>query len=525
MSAVHLCDYLEASATRFPERLAAVDQDGAALTYSELNERASRIAGFLAARGVGPGDRVGIVLPKSINALTAQFAVMKGRAAYVPVDWSGPVERVLSILTDCAVRAVFLDTRRPDLMEIAETVILHGTDSGGAARSGRFHWDAALDHEPLKADFASRQPGDLAYILYTSGSTGIPKGVMLTHRNATSYVEWCSRVFTPTKNDRFSSHAPFHFDLSILDIYVSIKHGASVHLIPDELGKSPKDLARFIASRRLTVWYSTPSILALLAEFGGIGRLDSSSLRLVLFAGEVFPVKQLRRLVSGWPAPAYYNLYGPTETNVCTFARIPTPIPQDRTEPYPIGWPCSHCDAVVLNSEGQPVDGEAEGVLYIAGPSVFPGYWGRANESAAAFLERGGARWYNTGDVVKRREDEGFLYIGRRDRMVKRRGYRIELDEVESCLYRHPAIRGAAVVAVPHPDSGVRIAAYLATREPPRPSIIEMKAFCSQHLPAYMNPDVFVFIPELPRTSTAKTDYQGLTRRFQSAERGDPTMP
>jgi amino acid adenylation domain-containing protein len=525
MSSVHLCNYLEASAARFSERLAAVDQDGAALTYSELNERASRIAGFLAARGVRPGDRVGIVLPKSITALTALFAVMKVRAAYVPIDWSGPVERVRSILTDCAVRAVFLDGRRSDLTEIAETVILRGADSGDAARSGLFHWDAVLDHEPFQANFAYRRPEDLAYILYTSGSTGIPKGVMLTHRNATSYVDWCSEVFAPTENDRFSSHAPFHFDLSILDIYVPIKHGASVHLIPDELGKNPKDLARFIASRRLTVWYSTPSILGLLAEFGGLSHLDSSSLRLVLFAGEVFPVKQLRQLVTRWPSPVYYNLYGPTETNVCTFARIPTPIPQDRAEPYPIGWPCSHCDALVLDSEGQPVDGEGEGLLYIAGPSVFPGYWGRANESAAAFLERGGARWYNTGDVVKRRENEGFLYMGRRDRMVKRRGYRIELGEVESCLYRHPAITGAAVVAVPHPDSGVRIAAYLATHDAPQPSIIEMKAFCNQHLPAYMNPDVFVFIPELPRTSTAKTDYQALIRRFQSAERGDPKIP
>src|SRR4029077_7076799 len=124
----------------------------------------------------------------------------------------------------------------------------------------------------------------------TSGSTGIPKGVMLTHRNAVSYVDWCSDVFSPTENDRFSSHAPFHFDLSILDIYVPLKHGASVHLIPDDLGKNPKDLARFIAHRKLTVWYSTPAILALLAELGGLAQLDCSSLRLVLFAGEVFPV-------------------------------------------------------------------------------------------------------------------------------------------------------------------------------------------------------------------------------------------
>lgn len=523
MSAFHLCNYLEASTRRFPERLAALDPGGSALTYRELDERASCIAGFLVDHGVRPGDRVGLVVPKNIAALTALLGALKAGAAYVPVDWTGPAERVQSILTDCQVQAVFLDRRRSDLALGAQTVVWLGPGAGSIddprfSAPGTFIWETALGHDPLEANPAARQPDDLAYILYTSGSTGIPKGVTLTHRNATSFVDWCSSVFNPTENDRFSSHAPFHFDLSILDIYLPLKHGASVHLIPDELGKNPKDLARFIASRQLTVWYSTPASLGLLAEFGDLDRFDYSSLRLVLFAGEVFPVKQLRRLVSHWPSPVYYNLYGPTETNVCTFAKIPTPIPEDRSEPYPIGWPCPHCAAMVLDPEGQPVEAGAEGLLYIAGPSVFPGYWGRPNETAAAFLERDGIRWYNTGDVVKQCGSEGFLYVGRRDRMIKRRGYRIELGEVESCLYRHPAIAGAAAVAVPHPEAGVRIVVYLVAPARLRPSIVELKTFCNQHLPAYMNPDVFVFVDVLPRTSTNKTDYQELIRRFQSSE-------
>jgi amino acid adenylation domain-containing protein len=515
---VHLCDYLEASAARFPARVAAVDPDGAALTYRELDQRASRVAGFLVERGVAPGDRVGLALPKTTAALAAVFGILKARAAYVPVDWSGPAERVRSILTDCQVRALIVDRRRPDLPDCAETVILLGSQAGNSpplSAAGHFDWESVLQHEPFEGNIASRHPDDLAYILYTSGSTGIPKGVMLTHRNATSYVDWCSEVFHPVEEDRFSSHAPFHFDLSILDLYVPVKHGASVHLIPDELGKNPKDLARFIASRQLTVWYSTPSILGLLGDFGDLARSDYSNLRLVLFAGEVFPVKQLRRLVSLWPSPAYYNLYGPTETNVCTFARIPTPVPEDRSDPYPIGWPCSHCAAMLLDSEGQSVDAGQEGLLYISGPSVFSGYWGRPNESAAAFLDRGGTRWYNTGDVVKQAGSDGFLYVGRRDRMIKRRGYRIELGEVESCLYRHPAIMAAAAVALPHAEAGVRIAGCLVASGVNRPSIVEMKAFCNRHLPAYMNPDIFVFLESLPRTSTNKVDYQALIRQLQ----------
>jgi amino acid adenylation domain-containing protein len=512
LSVVHLTDYLQASATRYPDRLAAIDPDGTALTYRELNERASRIAGFLADQGVSAGDRVGLALPKSTAALTAVFGIMKAGAVYVPVDWTGPAERIRTILKDCQVRALFLDSSRPELADAAETVICLGKDQNESSSPLKFSWDVVLQHAPQTTDGAMRKPDDLAYILYTSGSTGIPKGVMLTHRNAMSYVDWCSEVFVPSENDRFSSHAPFHFDLSILDIYVPIKHGASVHLIPDELGKSPKDLARFIANRQLTVWYSTPASLGLLAEFGQLNQHDYSQLRLVLFAGEVFPVKQLRRLVAHWSRPSYYNLYGPTETNVCTFARVPTPIPEERTEPYPIGWPCSHCAALVVNSDGTPALAGEEGLLYISGPSVFSGYWNRPSESLATFLERDETRWYNTGDVVRQDGNNGFVYVGRRDRMVKRRGYRIELNEIESCLYRHPAIKGAAVVSMPNAESGVRIVSYLATAGNLRPSIVEMKSFCNDHLPSYMNPDVFVFVDSLPRTSTNKVDYQSLIR-------------
>lgn len=514
MSAIHLCRYLEESAARFPERTVAADPDGASLTYRQLDERASRIAGFLAASGVAPGDRVGLVLHKDISALTAIFGVLKARAAYVPVDWSSPAERARSILSDCKVTAVFLDRRRPDLAQTAGTVIWLGPGENDAAGVA---WDTVLQHEVIAPNAADRRAGDLAYILYTSGSTGIPKGVMLTHENATSYVDWCSEVFAPTEHDRFSGHAPFHFDLSILDIYLPIKHGGSVHLIPDELGKNPKHLARFIAGSRITVWYSTPAILGILAEFGDLDRLDCSSLRLVLFAGEVFPVKQLRRIVGRWPHPEYYNLYGPTETNVCTFALIPKPIPEERTEPYPIGWACSHCTALVLE-EDQPVQPGGEGLLYIAGPSVFSGYWGRPTESAAVFMQRDGSRWYNTGDVVKEDPRDGFIYLGRRDRMVKRRGYRIELGEVESCLYRHPVVTEAAAIAVSHPQLGTRIIGYLVAPADAQPSIMEMKTFCNQHLPAYMNPDIFVFAEALPRTSTNKVDYQALIRKFQGAE-------
>jgi acyl-coenzyme A synthetase/AMP-(fatty) acid ligase len=239
---------------------------------------------------------------------------------------------------------------------------------------------------------------------------------------------------------------------------------------------------------------------------------DCSALRLVLFAGEVFPVKHLRRLTGLWPVPAYYNLYGPTETNVVTFARIPMPIPEDRAEPYPIGHLCSHCEGLVLDGDGREVVRGGEGLLYIAGRSVFAGYWNRPEQNAAVFLDREARRWYNTGDVVREDDRDGFVYLGRRDRMVKRRGYRIELGEIERGLYQHPLVGEAAVIAVPDESSGVRVIAYLSARGGERPSIIEMKRFCAAQLPSYMSPDAFVFLDGLPRTSTDKVDYQALGR-------------
>jgi len=498
----HLCDWLEESARRFPQRLAAADADGAAITYEELNDRANRVAGFLVAHGVRPGDRVGLVIPKTTMAFTALFGIMKARAAYVPIDWIGPMERAARILTSCQVRVAFVDPRCQGLNDTAEVVV----PLDAAA------WDTVLQHEPLEADPAARCPDDLAYILYTSGSSGTPKGVMTTQRNATSYVDWCSEILNASGEDRFGNHAPFHFAMSILDIFVPIRNGGSTHLVSGELGKKPKDLARFIANQRITVWYSTPAILGLLAEFGDLSRVDCSSLRAVLFAGEPFPIKRLRLILEQWPHPSYYNLWGSTETNACTCALIPKPIPEDRTEPFPIGKAGNHCLAMVLNDEAQPVPRGEEGLLYVSGPSVFPGYWGQG-ANTPNFLDRDGVRWHNTGDVVREREGEGFIYVSRRDRMVKRRGFRVELGEVERCLYRHPAITEAAVIALLDSEQGTRIVCYTVAPREPRPSIIDMKVFCNQHLPDYMSPDVFVFPEALPRTSSNKVDYQALIRK------------
>jgi amino acid adenylation domain-containing protein len=522
----HLAEYLEESASRYPDRPAVIDPAGQSLTYADLNRHANALAAFLVAHGVRPGDRVGIVLPKSLASVVAIFGALKAGAAYVPVDYGAPADRGRRILTDCRIRALIVDSACLGMIPESDgngdglaTVIVSGPLAAESIAPERgTSWDRVLeaggDPPPRERDEA-----DLAYILYTSGSTGMPKGAMITHANALSFIDWCSSVFAPGPDDRFSNHAPFHFDASVVDIYLTIKHGATVYLISDDLGRNPKELARFVAANRLTVWFSTPCILTLLVQFGHLEAHDASSLRLVLFGGEVFPVKHLRQLQRHWPSAVYYNLYGPTEITVaCTFARIPDPVPEDREAPYPIGFVCSHCRALVVDAHGSEVPAGQEGLLYISGPSVFAGYWNRPDETSAAFIDRDGVRWYNTGDVVRFEVTEGFTYVGRQDRMVKRRGYRIELGEIESALYAHARVREAAVVSIPDADAGVKVIAFVSSPEGTPPSIIELKTFCATKVPAYMSPDRFVFRDGLPRTSSNKVDYQMLVGQLLASE-------
>jgi amino acid adenylation domain-containing protein len=363
------------------------------------------------------------------------------------------------------------------------------------------------------------QPDDLAYILYTSGSTGRPKGVMLSHRNATSFVHWCSEVFSPSSQDRFSSHAPLHFDLSILDLYVNIKHAATLILIDETTAKSPGLLTELVARERITVWYSTPSVLTLWLSYGRIEQHDLRSLRLVLFAGEVFPVKHLRALKERLPCPVFFNLYGPTETNVCTFFKIPETIPVERTTAFPIGKACSHLLTRVLDETGSAVLVGTEGELCVYGPAVTAGYWNLPEQTASCFwIDSDHRSWYKTGDVVVELPDGNYQFQGRRDRMIKRRGHRVELGEIEACLVRHPAIQEVAAVVRNSLEGGGVVVAVLVTVNGQQLSQIQLKRFCSENLPASMIPDQFEFRQRLPKTSTDKIDYQELVRASMSPE-------
>lgn len=494
----YLHQILEKSAESFPERIALEDLTGSKITYRELDESSDRIRDHLWQHGVIHGDRVGIYSHKTIDMVASIFGILKAGATYVPVDPGSPRARNAYIFNDCLVKLIltekeFLDDQCSVLKELTDDLLLlEGPGKSKAAGGLRPTAD------------------ELAYILYTSGSTGNPKGVMYSHKGALSFVNWCSETFELSEQDIFSSHAPFHFDLSIFDLYVSLKHGGSIILIGEEPGKQPMILSELIAEKRISVWYSTPSILSLLVKYGKMEKYEYPNLKWVLFAGEVFPIKHLRALKSIWKHQRYFNLYGPTETNVCTFYEIPESIPPDQTTPFPIGKSCSHLICKAFDENFAEVKVGQEGELCVTGP-IMSGYWNLPEKTSQVyFTDKSGNVWYRTGDVVRQESDGNYIYISRKDRMVKRRGYRVELGEIESALYTHPSVIEAAVIALQNEEGGVMIKAFLNVSDKEQASVIKMKQFAVEGLPSYMIPDRFVFLPSLPKTSTDKIDYQKL---------------
>ena len=518
------------AAARQPKR-PAVASAGGLLSYQELDQLSNKMARALVRQGVAPGDRVGLLATKSAASLVGIYGALKAGACYVPLDPKAPAERLSYVLGDSGAAVIVADEpRAPQAAALAgrlprlQAVVASlpdlpgpGQEAAGPVRDAAIvPWAAvaAESGEPLAEERAIE--ADLAYILYTSGSTGTPKGVMISHRNSLTFVEWAAAAARLTTQDRVCSPAPLHFDLSVFDIFAACRAAACVAVLPEGAATFPVSIAEWLERERISVWYSVPSVLTLLASYGSLGQFDLSRLREVIFAGEVFPPKYLARLMADLPHPRYLNWYGPTETNVCTAFEVPAG--EADAGPAPIGKACANTEVFAVTSEGRRVSrpGEA-GELYVRGPSVMRGYWGQPAKTAAAlvrnpFGEEHRELVYRTGDLVTLDQAGNYVYLGRGDSMVKIRGYRVELGEVQAALYRHPAIREAAVLPVPDELLGTRLRAVVAAGGEGKLTREDVLDHCRQWLPEYMVPDIVEFREELPRTSTGKVDRAGLAR-------------
>lgn len=488
------------------------------LSYKELDVASSGVAHVLMEGGVRRGDRVALYLPKTEKAIVAAYGIMKAGAVYVPIDPKAPVPRAATIANDCSIRGLVATGKRAaELLtasNVSPSIVLSvggGEEPVDVPVSTTTYAEATADREASDP----RAPvidTDLAYILYTSGSTGVPKGVMLSHRHALTFVEWCASAIGTGPDDRFSSHAPLHFDLSVFDLYVAAYGSATVCVIPEEHAFFGAALARFIREERISVWYSVPSALMMLTRsVSEPGTL--ASLRSVVFAGEVYPTKHLRGLRATVPDAALWNLYGPTETNVCTYYRVDQ-VSDDDT-PIPIGRSCENTEVFAVREDGDAAGVGEEGELYVRGSTVMTGYWGRPELSASVLVPNPLAphlpeRVYKTGDLVRLRPDGDYDFIGRRDHQIKSRGYRIELGEVEVALQAIPGLLEAVAVAVPHEEWGSAIVAYAVPRNGASLDEPGVKQLVAERLPRYMVPSRVEIVNALPRTSTGKIDRQRL---------------
>lgn len=516
-----LSQLLSETARHFPDKDAVVCQ-GETISYAALDDLSNRLAHTLKAHGVRRGDRVGIYVDKSIAAILCIFGVLKADAVYVPLDPLAPTARLRYIMQDCGIACLLSAANKLDAIaqmlgsgNPLQCVVLTGSTPAPVALSGveTVTWDAVLEAcrtAPALHNVAT----DLAYILYTSGSTGAPKGVMISHLNALTFINWAAETIGVCSTDRVANHAPLHFDLSIFDIFATIKAGGTLYVVPAEMARFPLTLTEFIAHQGITVWYSVPSAWVLMLTRGKMERFNFSAVRVIIFAGEVFPVKHLRSLMEQIPHAAYFNWYGPTETNVITSYRL-AGLP-DEQQAIPIGKACANMEVFALDSAGGLVTATGVvGELYARGSCVAQGYWSDAAKTAQLFVRNPlqahfDERVYRTGDLVKLDAQGQYIYLGRRDHQVKIQGYRVELGEVEAALLSHPAVEEAAVVVRRNQQQVSYLTAYIVPHQPCRLQAVELKRHCAQRLPKYMIPEVIAMRDSLPKTSTGKIDKQAL---------------
>lgn len=485
----------------------AVCGAGPSLTYGECAALVREVADVIAG-AVGTGECVGLSIRKSPQAIVLMLACLLARVPYVPIDPSAPLRRRQQILADADPRLLFVSADTAANWpgeQVAALADVAGTWSRSADRILAAEVGVARRNAAVGSAEIARN--DLAYVLYTSGSTGAPKGVMISAANAGYFVDWAAAAFPLHPTDQVAQHAPLHFDLPVYDIFVALVSGACLHLMDERTVMLPAAAYRFLSERAITALYAVPTALNSITQRSGLIRTGLPRLRQLLYAGEEYHVSQLRALVAALPAQARVaNLYGPVETNVVTWAEV---TPEVLAGPrVPIGTSVPGTDVRVLGADGGLRSARAEGELLVCGPSVTPGYLGDPERTAAAlrpFQVDGIERvYYATGDYA-RADDAGVLHFqGRRDGMVKTRGFRVELGDVESAILAHPRVLQAVVRPVLHPGVGTVLDAHVVLDDPGRLSTADLRHWLAARLPAYMVPVSMTFHKELPLTSTGK---------------------
>lgn len=506
------------AADRFPERTFFRCRE-TELNYAEAGGRIARLAGALQARGVKTGDRVGIFMFKSLEMPVSVYGTMTAGAGFVPLDPLMPLERLLRIVRDCALRVLIVDQHTlPRARQCAEqtdgplTLIAHDGESTPEVTILTWREIDGLGRETYPAN---RSDTALAYVMYTSGSTGEPKGLVHTHGSGLAYVNGTVATYGFDQHDRFGNHSPLHFDMSTLEFLTAPCIGAASILVTEDCMKVAASMSSLVERERLTVWYSVPFALIQMLTHGSLSQRALDSLRWVLFGGEPFPVGYLSELMRLLPDCRFSNVYGPAEVNQCTFYHVDGATLQNQ-EHVPLGavWPMAKWQ--IVGADDEPVaDGEV-GELLIASPTMMQGYWNRPEltDQAIATVADSAERYYRTGDLVHLDAQGVMHFNGRKDRQIKLRGYRIELDEIENAIYDEPAVEEAATFKIADESGEPRILAAVTLRTPLERAEKAIRSVLKRRVPSYAVPSEVLVVDTLPRTGSNKIDRKKLAEIY-----------
>ena len=520
-----LDSFLEQSARRCPDKAALV-AGSERLTFAELEAQANRLAHALRSLGVRRGDRVAIHLGNSADAVVSLFAVMKAGAVFTMINPTTKPAKLRFILDDCRARALIaprrhmVETEHLHLRIVKQSATHSALSPGEGQREGPSTGETpAAPGQPwytlcelLTSDrFPASPPPkahidvDLAALVYTSGSSGEPKGVMLAHRNVTAAARAIMQRIENTADDVILSVLPLSFNYGLYQPLMGSMLGAT--LVLERSFAYPAAIMQKLADHRATGLPIVPTMLAMMLQLD-LSRYDLSHLRYLTNTGAALPVEHIRQFRKRLPHVDLYSMYGLTECKrvVC--------MPPDELDERPssVGRPMPNCEAYLIDEDGNRLPHGQRGELVVRGSNVMPGYWERPAETAAAFRPGPlpGEQILHTGDLFRTDEDGYFYFIARKDDIIKSRGEKVSPREVEETLVEHPAVAEAAVVGVPDELLGMAIEAFVARGRDEQPSERELMRHCAARLEDYMIPRKITIRDSLPRTQNGKIDRRAL---------------
>ena len=506
-------------AARRPERRAVVLRD-AALTFGQLEERAGRIGAALVDLGVEPGQPVGLLARKSPDAIAAIFGILRAGGAYVPLDPDTPVLRLERMVERSGMRCLVTvgapeDGGPAPLRAVPGLRELRLSDPGSGEDA-----DLLASVKPLAPGRATAR--DLAYLLFTSGSTGEPKGVPIRHENVAAFLDWAVPYFGMTEDDRISGHPPLYFDLSAFDVFGAARAGAELHLVDPESSLLPQKLIELMRDQRLTQWFSVPAVYNLVARYDLLRDETLPDLRRALWCGEVLPSSTLSYWMERLPDVTFTNLYGPTETTIASSYHTVDTRPADAGAAIPIGRACGGEEIFLLDESLALVAPGELGELCIAGTGLSDGYWSDPERTTRAFVEievseGSRRRVYRTGDMARLGEDGLLHFHGRQDSQIKSRGYRIELGDIEHALQSLDIVRDCAVVAIDREGLEGKLICCAFVGAARGVDGATVRSALSTLLPAYMLPRRWMELDALPRNLNGKVDRPMLRAHFEKS--------